>query len=428
MPILPDVRCLKGSSLLGLALVACGAIVGGCAPPGGPDAVIVSPGSGKIQRTAQGIPIVRVRVLENQTAVRLSAGASPTYQIERSGSGSLEIGGRAGGVSISMLGQGGWNLGGVAVQRAGTLSFHETAPGSLAINNVTYRGGFRFVPVGAGRFDVINDVDIDDYLKSVISKELLNPWHAEAFRAQAIVARTYALHEVATVGAGRYWDVFDDERSQVYGGLGAETAKSREAVDATRGIVVAYGPPGNEKIFKAYFSACCGGIGQNPQDAFGDGLLAPLAEKNVGGLCSASPRYNWGPIMMSKGEVTRRLKLWGAKHSRPEASVGPVAHIAPAQENRFGRPVRFLLTDAHGYRYSLTAEELRNALNADSRVVFSSFLIVRENGGNFIISGHGSGHGVGMCQYCAEALAARGESHEQIVRFSYPGAVLIRAY
>lgn len=413
--------------LASLALAAV-TVLAGCTPPS-PDAQPVPPNVPTIRKTPLGIPIVRVRLLENQTAVRLTAGASPTYRVNNDAPGNLQIGGRPGGVSISMLpGQTGWNLGGVSLPRYGVLSLGASAPGSLAINNVTYRGGFRFVPVGAGRFDVVNDVEIDDYLRSVISKELLNPWHPEAFRAQAIVARTYALHEVATAGAGRYWDVFDDERSQVYGGVPAETAKSREAVDHTRGVVVAFGPPGNEKIFKAYFSACCGGIGQNPSDAFGEPLYGPLTEKNVGSLCSASPRFNWGPFLMSKAEVTRRVKAWGIHRSRPEANIGPISRVTVAENNRFGRPVRYLLTDARSARYSITAEELRNALNTDGRVVYSSFINVQDNGGNLVLSGHGSGHGVGMCQYCAEALAQRGRTHEEIVRFSYPGAVLIRAY
>src|SRR4029453_17087778 len=98
----------------------------------------------------------------------------------------------------------------------------------------------RFVPGGNGSFDVVNDVDIDGYLKSVVSKELLRHWHDEAYRAQAIVARTYALYEVAgSEGRGR-WDLNDDVRSQVYGGITAESAKSRDAVDATAGVVLAH--------------------------------------------------------------------------------------------------------------------------------------------------------------------------------------------
>jgi hypothetical protein len=83
------------------------------------------------------------------------------------------------------------------------------------------------VPTAAG-FDVINDVDVDGYLKSVVPKEMLPDWTVEAYKAQAIVARTYALYTAKTSG-GQTWDLFPDTRSQVYGGLASETPKSQQA-------------------------------------------------------------------------------------------------------------------------------------------------------------------------------------------------------
>src|SRR5205085_8957185 len=126
-----------------------------------------------------------------------------------------------------------------------------------------YRGKFRFIPVGGTRFDVINELDVDAYLASVVSKEMLVGWHDEAYKAQAVVARTYALDEKQTAGLDRYWDVWPDTKSQMYGGIPGETAKSRAAVTETAGVVVACPDnAGNPKIFKAYFSSCCGGISQ----------------------------------------------------------------------------------------------------------------------------------------------------------------------
>jgi stage II sporulation protein D len=211
---------------------------------------------------------------------------------------------------------------------------------------------------------------------------------------------------------------------------------SKDAVVATRGVVLTYGKLGEDRIFKTYFSSCCGGLGQNPVDAFiTDPPLGPLEEKNAGGLCQLSPRYSWGPVTISKAELSRRIRVWGQRRSRPEGGIASVRSVTASHINRLGRPVRYLVTDSAGARYSLAAEELRTAINTDAngagggRTVYSGWMsVVDAGGGNFAITGRGSGHAVGMCQFCAEALALKGWRHEDILRYSYPGAQLVRGY
>ena len=238
-------------------------------------------------------------------------------------------------------------IGGVAVG-AGELTLEPATVGSLRIEKRAHRGRYRLVPTSGGKFDVVNDVDVESYLQGVLARELLAPWHIEAYKAQAIAARTYALYEARTSGGGRHFDLYPDQRSQVYGGIAAETAKSRDAVESTRGIVLAYGPAGREKIFKAYFSSCCGGITQSAADAFGDPAIEPLSDQNVGPRCVASPRFNWGPIVISRPELTRRIRAWGSNNDRAERNLGALARIDPQYVNRWGRPIRFLVIDARG--------------------------------------------------------------------------------
>lgn len=409
---------------LALAAVLLMLFPAGCRP-----ASQTSPEAGTVaaRQPGTGVPLVRVRLLSDETVVQLAATSNPMFRTSSVPQDKvLNIAGRT--VEIR-LNERGWMFGGTQVS-SGVLTLTPQPEGTLSINGHTYRGGFRFVPTGGNRFDVVNDVDVDGYLKSVISRELLHDWHPETFRTQAIVARTYALYEVATAGANRHWDVFPDERSQVYGGMAAESARSVDGVNATRGIVMAFGPAGAERIFKAYFSSCCGGVGQSAQDAFGDHPIGPLAEKNAGSLCASSPRYTWGPVTLTKAEVSRRIRQWGVRRQRSEKNIREVRTIQPSHHNRFGRPVRFLVTDNRGTRYSLMAEELRWAINGGlgNRTLWSSFIFVQDTGAGFTFSGRGSGHGVGMCQYCAEALARRGMRHEEIVRHSYPGVRLVRGY
>jgi stage II sporulation protein D len=376
------------------------------------------------------MPVVRVRVLERQSSVNLSATVSPFMQVGESVTArELRLPAK---LQVPLtLSAAGWHIGATPVG-TGVLTLIPGAAGTCSINNAAYRGKYRFVPVSQTEFDVVNDVDIDSYLKGVLARELLPKWDIEAYKAQAIVARTYALYEAKTVAKGRYFDLNDDTRSQVYGGMPAENDKSRKAVDATAGIVVVYGPAGQERIFKAYFSACCGGVSQSAYDAFGEADIPPLQARNVGTLCSASPHFNDPDQTFSKTELTRRIRLWASRRDHPCQNMAALARIDVMAANPFGRPSRFILTDARNTRYSLRSEELRNALNADSTpstTFFSSYFTpVNSDTTITFTRQHGHGHGVGLCQYCAQALALRGTRHEDIVIMAYPQAKLTRAY
>jgi stage II sporulation protein D len=385
-------------------------------------------------------PHVRVRILENQNNVSILATRAPVVQSGADPAISLNLP-PGQGVNLSLT-AGGWQIGNQTLG-TGELVIEPTRVGSVRVDGMPYRGKYRFVPVGPGRFDVVNDVEVDDYLMGVIAKELLSNWEEETYKAQAIVARTYALYEMKTSPAGSYWDVYPDQRSQVYGGMAAETMKSRLAVEKTRGVVVAYGPPGQEKIFRAYFSSCCGGITQSAVDGFGfeEPHIAPLSDQNVHGLCSASPRFNWGPVVIRKDELTRRFRLFGARRTQKPDDIASAVksmagllsiEVAPGGVNQSGRPVRFIVTDVRKVKYSFTGEELRTAINTDApkdSTVYSSFFkIVNDVDSVHFVEGHGWGHGVGMCQWCAEARAELGMRHEDIVLAAFQRAVLVKAY
>lgn len=399
-----------------IALFACLLSHAGCSPQP------VSPPT-----TSGGAPVVRVRLLEAQTSVSVRADEMilPAGQ----STGPLFPAGTA--VLLAHDGKG-WRAGDRAIATGRELVVRSNQVGSVAVNGSAYRGTLRFVHTGGGKFDVVNDVEIDDYLKGVIAKEMLADWHVEAYKAQAIVARTYAVFEARTAPAGRHWDLLPDQRSQVYGGLAGESDKARLAVDETRGMMLAYGAPGQEKIFKAYFSACCGGIGQNPADAFGEPFHPTMIEQNVGTLCNASPRFNWGPVVVHRAELTRRIKLWGKQRQRAEQNLVRVMRIDKRAQNSQGRPVQYLITDASGTKYFLSGEELRWAINTDAPkdgILYSSWIEPSEPAGeNIRFTGRGFGHGVGMCQWCAQTRAVQGKSYRDIVLQAYPGSLLVQAY
>lgn len=384
---------------------------------------------GRFSSSPQGTPIVRVLLLDNRTHVNLAAQEPPTLRAPGASGARLNL---SGGSSVDVRRDGaGWRIGELAISN-GEIVIEPASEGSVSIEGRAYRGRYRLVPRAGDKFDVVNDVDVDAYLMGVLSKELFPAWHEEAYRAQAIVARTYAIYCARTSPAGAGFDLFTDTRSQVYGGIGVETAKSRQAVDATRGVVVAYGPPGEEKIFKAYFSSCCGGITQSADAAFGDPPLEALGEQNIGPRCSAAPRFSWPTVTVSKAELTRRFRIWGAANNAPLRSVGTVSHIDIYSTNHFGRPTSFAVTDTAGLRYRIGCEDLRVAVNTDAtdgaRLNSSFCQPVNEAASVHFTNGHGFGHGVGLCQWCAQTQALSGTSYQQIVLSAFPRSVLVKAY
>jgi len=382
-------------------------------------------------RDVGGIPVVRVRVLENIQQVTIAASTKPIIQFTSDKSTKqLNLEGGAS-TNIALAPTGAWRVGDLTLG-GGEMHIVPQREGSVSVNGTSYRGNYRLVPIGGGAFDVVNDVDLEGYLKSVLPKELPALWDINTYKAQAIVARTYALFVTKTASQARHFDLHNDQRSQVYGGLGVETSKSREAVDTTRGIVVAFGAPGKEKIFKAYFSSCCGGITQSAADAFGDSYIPPLSDQDVQSLCNASTRFSWGPVVIRKDELTRRLRLFGARRDRPEKDLATIAQVDVLQTNRYGRPVRFVVTDVRGQRYSLSGEELRWAVNTDAAqgsTLYSSFVkTINDPDVVRFVDGHGWGHGVGMCQWCAQRRAELTMSPEDIVLTAFQRSVLRKAY
>jgi stage II sporulation protein D len=375
-------------------------------------------------------PIVRVLVFQNQTSVTLTAAAVPS--VRSTGTGSwrrLEIP-TGSPVTVERSTQG-WNLGAWSLS-AGEFTLQPGVEGSVAVNGHAYRGRFRFVPRAGNTFDVVNDVDVEGYLKGLLAKELFASFADETYKAQAVVARTYALYLKQTTPPGSHFDLFSDERDQVYGGIAGETAKSDSAVEATRGFVAAWGPPGHVRIFKAYFSSCCGGHGQSAAEAFGDPVIPPLAAQADGNLCSASPHFSWPTVVIGKAELTRRFQHFGQLHNMPEKDIAMISRIDILSINNAGRPVLFTITDIRGRRFALNGEELRRAVNTDStpKTKLLSSLCQPQNTPTEILftNGHGLGHGVGMCQWCAQKRAEMGMKYEQIVTLSFPQSVLVKAY
>ena len=149
-----------------------------------------------------------------------------------------------------------------------------------------YRGTLELRPSASGGLDAINLVQIDDYVRGVVTDEMPSSFPTQALDAQAVAARSYALAEMISGGTG--YTLHDDTRSQVYGGVGAETAVTDQAVADTARLVVAYG----DEIATTYFFSTSGGHTEDVENAFG-GDKIPYLRGVPDPYDGASPYHRW---------------------------------------------------------------------------------------------------------------------------------------
>jgi stage II sporulation protein D len=174
---------------------------------------------------------------------------------------------------------------------------------SLAVGGRTYRGSLRVT--GGKTVRVVNVVGLEAYLGGVVPREMPDRWPAEALKAQAVVARSYALTHLQK---GRDFDLYPDTRSQVYGGVAAESLPARQAVDATAGQVVLY----DGEVAQTFFSSSSGGKTANVQDVWYGAQATPYLVSVPDPYDTLSPYHNWGPLKFKAGLVSRRLGARGS--------------------------------------------------------------------------------------------------------------------
>lgn len=297
--------------------------------------------------------------------------------------------------------------GAVLVPGRGRVESLRLGPGPVRVGDLWYRGTLEVRP-GSDGLDVINRVDLESYVAGTLMREVYPAWEDAVLRAQAVVARTYALHEMQR-HRDRHFDVTADARSQVYGGISAEMPRAWEAVEATRGEYLAFG---GEPILAVYHSAS-GGRTASSEEVWGE-ALPYLVSREVAGE-EPSPASRWREELSAE-ELREALAELGIEVGRP-------TELRVERRSRSGRAASLRVRGARG-EARLSARALRRALGS-SRVRSTRFE-VRGEGDRFVIEGAGAGHGVGMSQWGARAMAARGADYRAILRAFYPRTTLER--
>ena len=305
---------------------------------------------------------------------------------------------------------------GVTIQPAGgrerrieagrVARFRLAGPGPHRVDGRRYRGALA-IEAGPDGVRVRNDVPLEDYVAGTLLGEILESWGDAALQAQAVAIRTYALHRRARA-ATRAWDVEADTRGQVYLGLDGESETAWAAVRATEGQVLTW----EGEVILAAFHGTAGGRTASAKEVWGRPV--PYLESVAVEGEELSPDTYWrAPV--SREELAAALA--GLGHG-----VGRVQRIEVAERTPSGRSATVRVEGSEG-RAEVPAAALRRALG-ETRVR-STLFDVRPTPGGVVFVGSGHGHGVGMSQWGARAMAERGAGYRDILGRFYPGARLV---
>lgn len=255
---------------------------------------------------------------------------------------------------------------------------------------------------------VVNSVDLEDYVAGVLEGEIPASWSAEALAAQAVASRSYALHERAR-RSDAPWHVTATTTHQVYADSAGVHEAIRRAVRQTRGEVLTYrGRP----ILAAFHSAS-GGRTASADEVWGRALPYLVSQDVVGEEDSPDTYWRAGVTLETFG---RLLESAGVGVGRPD-------RLDIVERTASGRVARLEVHGSKG-RAALSGRELRSIVG--EATLRSTLFDVRHESGRIVFVGTGRGHGVGMSQWGAQALAREGRRYPEILEAFYPGTRLER--
>jgi len=277
---------------------------------------------------------------------------------------------------------------------------------SLSFHGKRYRGQIDILNTAEG-LDVINVVELEDYLKGVIPREMNRFWPFAAMKAQTIASRSFAVNK-ALKRKEKEYDLRADTFAQVYGGISSERWRTTKAVIATKDKVLIY----DDKIIPAYFHSCCGGYTRNISDAWGGQHKALKKVKCL--WCRWSPHFRWRIKIPAKDIID--------KFARKGYSIKRIDNIVEGDRDSSKR-LKYLRIKSGDRWFEINVNEFRSAIG--NRIIKSSNFYVKKYPRFYMFSGYGWGHGVGMCQWGALGLAVRRSNEEKILGIYYPGAKIV---
>ena len=268
------------------------------------------------------------------------------------------------------------------------IYFRSSGSGAaFAVKGNQYRGVIKAIASPSG-VTLVNQLSMEDYLKGVVPCEIVPSWQMDAIKAQAVAARTYAMfHRNGYRSAG--YDVTDDTRTQVYRGVSAETEATNRAVMETAGEVVTYGG----SPIDAVFHASGGGYTENCENVWGSAVpyLKGVPEDKYATpwkkTISLSSFMKMADVGKLKGIKLSALHI-GEAHKASDRGIS-------------GRVKSVTLVGSKGNRV-VSGDRLQQIYDLNSTLFDLSV-----SGNQLVITGYGYGHGLGLSQWGAEAMAEK---------------------
>lgn len=407
---------------------------------------------------------IRVGIWENQRNILVSADVD--YGIVNADNNKLLERLSANETATIAFNANGFTLNGKRIDavRLSILKLKDGNKHSIEINKKQYRGDIDIhITNGKTGMTVVNTLPIEEYLYGIIAKEISPNWPLEAVKAQAVAARTYALYNKNKHQNDGY-DVCATTDCQVYGGRESEVPRAIKAVDATAGQVILY----QGKLIPAYFHSSSGGFTENSENVWGTYL--PYM-RGVVDYDQKSPQYNWEK-QLTPAEIEEALSKAGYSLGTIKAigisplTAQPMSKIDRGVSGRV-KIIRFIGTNGS---IQLSGEKLRKILSLKSTLFDIHIILpvqksiefeITDNVGNqgskkieinlpptnekgFVtdkndihrisgrsneiisISGFGWGHGIGLSQWGAKAMAEKGPQDDptyfkEILKHYYQG-------
>lgn len=289
-----------------------------------------------------------------------------------------------------------------------------------------YAGGLKFIVEG-DRITAVNCIGMEDYLMSVISSEMKSSASIELLKAHAVISRSWLKARLKDHKAGHeHFDVCADDHCQRYQGLTMAVGDDVcRAIDRTWGQVLEYGGD----ICDTRYSKCCGGRTELFSTCWEDVDL-PYLQSVEDPFCDCENSSILSQVLNDYDLHTADFHDWTVQYTTDELSelvrtrtgidFGTIVALEAVERGPSGRIKYLRITGT--LREEVIGKELaiRKALSS-SHLKSSAFEIEKSPDG-FVLRGRGWGHGVGLCQIGAAAMAAQGYDYRQILSHYYVGA------
>lgn len=279
----------------------------------------------------------------------------------------------------------------------------------LTVNGKGYRALVEVSPAEKGLL-VVNELPLEEYLIGLINCEISSAWPIEAIKAQAVIARSYAMYQIQA-RRGAAYQLESSVMDQVYDGADAEDSRAAYGVRETAGEVLTY----DGKIIQAFYHSNCSGHTESSRNVWG--LSIAYLQGVPCRYCGESNPIKWD-VNLPLRKVENALKSAGYP-------VSGLKEVQVRGRNQSGR-VQDVVADCARGQVAVPGVAFRKALGYG--VVKSTNFELRMKGDSLQVTGSGSGHGVGLCQWGAKGRALEGFAYREILTYYYPGVRLAEEY